>query len=112
MAWTAMAALAVNASFETFGADAVWTPVGGAALADTVKVIVKKEVPGGGELGDFHGQPAAASWTGEVRAADLPDGTAGDGDSFVTERGTFTVHGEPDLDAEGLVWSLKLRKPA
>ena len=94
---------AVDATFEAFGIDAVYTPAGGEPIP--VRVIARRPdtIVGFGET-RIHADTA----TFEVRANDVasprPD------DQLTIGGETFVVQGEPERrDPHGLVWTLDLR---
>jgi hypothetical protein len=94
---------ALDATFEAFGIDAVYTPAGGEPVP--VRVIAKRPdtVVGFGET-RIHAETA----TFELRASEVADPRPDDQLSF--DGGTFVIQGEPKRrDPDRLVWSLDAR---
>src|ERR687891_510892 len=94
---------AVDATFEAFGVDAVYTPTGGEPVS--VRLIAKRPdtIVGFGET-RIH----AETVTFELRASEVasprPD------DELVVDGETFVIQGEPERpDPDRLVWSLDVR---
>ena len=94
---------AVDATFDAFGIDAVYTPASGDPVS--VRVIARRPdtIVGFGET-RIHAETA----TFEVRASEVvnprPD------DQLTIGSDTFVIQGEPERrDPERLVWSLDAR---
>ena len=94
---------AVDATFEAFGIDAVYTPAGGELIP--VRVIAKRPdtIVGFGET-RIHAKTA----TFEVRVSEVanprPD------DQLIVDGQTFVIQGEPERrDPDRLVWTLDVR---
>ncbi len=94
---------AVDATFEGFGIDAVYTPAGGEPVS--VRIIAKRPdaIVGFGET-RIHAETA----TFEVRTSEVanprPD------DQLTVDGQTFVVQGEPERhDPDRLVWTLDIR---
>ena len=98
-----MFAGAVDATFEAFGIDAVYTPAGGDPVP--VRVIAKRPdaIVGFGET-RIHAETA----TFEVRANEVA--TPRPDDQLTVGGETFIIQGEPERrDPDRLVWSLDVR---
>jgi hypothetical protein len=96
---------AVDATFEAFGIEAVYTPAGGEPVQ--VRVIPKRPdtIVGFGET-QIHAETA----TFEVRASEVanprPD------DQLTVGGDAFVIQGEPERrDPDRLVWMLDVRSP-
>jgi hypothetical protein len=93
---------AVDATFATFGIDAVYTP-GGEPVS--VRVIARRPdtIVGFGDT-RIHVETA----TFEVRASEVPNPRPGD--QLTVDGQTFVVQGEPERrDPDQLVWTLDTR---
>ena len=95
---------AVDATFDAFGIDALYTPTGGEPVS--VRVIARRPdtIVGFGET-RIHAETA----TFELRASEVADPRPQDQLAFNGE--TFVVQGEPERrDPERLVWTLDVRR--
>jgi hypothetical protein len=94
---------AVDATFATFGVDAIYTPSGGEPVP--VRVIARRPgtIVGFGETRIY-----AETATFEVRASEVADPRP---DAQLTVSGNiFIVQGEPERrDPDRLVWTLDVR---
>jgi hypothetical protein len=94
---------AVDATFEAFGIDAVYTPAAGESVS--VRVIAKRPdtIVGFGET-RIHAETA----TFEVRASEVADPRPGDQLTIGGE--TFVVQGAPERrDPDRRVWTVDAR---
>jgi len=94
---------AVDATFQAFGIDAVYTPAGGEPVS--VRVIVRHPdtIVGFGET-RIHAETS----TFEVRASEV--GSPRPDDQLTVGGETFVVQGEPERrDPDRLVWTLDMR---
>jgi hypothetical protein len=81
---------------------ATYQPVGG--YPEPLRVVRQAPVM---DMGFGTSRVSSESVTFQVRRADVP--TAQSGDIIICEGQTRIVQGEPDLDAERLVWTLDTR---
>jgi hypothetical protein len=91
---------AVDATFEAFGIEAVYTPAGGEPI--TIRVIARRPdtIVGFSEM-RIHAETA----TFEVRASEVPNPRPDD--QLTVGGDTFVVQGEPERrDPDRLVWTL------
>jgi hypothetical protein len=94
---------AVDATFEAFGIDVVYTPAGGEAVSVRVIARCPDTIVGFGET-RIHAETA----TFEVRASEVADPRPGD--QLIVGGQTFVIQGEPERrDPDRLVWSLDAR---
>ena len=94
---------AVDATFATFGVEAVYTPAGGDPV--TARVIARRPdtIVGFGETRIY-----TETATFEVRASGVA--TPRPGDQVTVGGETFVVQGEPERrDPDRLVWTLSTR---
>jgi hypothetical protein len=94
---------AVDATFEAFGIDAIYTPAGGEPVS--VRVIARRPdtIVGFGET-RIHAETA----TFEARASEVVD--LRPGDQLIVDGQTFIVQGEPERrDPDRLVWAVDVR---
>ena len=94
---------AVDATFATFGIDALYTPAGGEPVP--VRVIAKRPdtIVGFGET-RIHAETA----TFELRMGEVANPRPGD--ELIVDGDTFVIQGEPERrDPERLVWTLDVR---
>ena len=94
---------AVDATFEAFGIDALYTPAGGAPVP--VRVIVRSPdtIVGFGET-RIHAETATFELRASEVASPRPD------DQLIVDGQTFVVQGEPERrDPDRLVWTVDAR---
>ena len=103
----AYAAIAVDASFATWGepAPTTYTPPGGGAAVPCTVILDRREA--GARLED--GRPPAGQVTIEVRKSEVASPASGG--VFAVGSESFTVMNRPiEHDSSGLVWTMWAEK--